>query len=176
MRHSTRKDVEVLSLPSSVLTAHLLLLQSVCVCGMVMAERGWVEITLLNLLCCLQSLLRVSMATHSLGNPPSKSRWSDDAVVCLCQVCSSPLCEPVGLLPSDGVKQIYGSVVHRLNKTPSNDCKNSKWLTCKELLFISNETLKLCSCDYLKICVKLLQDAQYSLRVARWIPFQRHFL
>lgn len=49
----------------------------VCVCRMLVAERGRVEITLLNLLCCLQleSPLRVSMATHSLGNPPPSSRW-----------------------------------------------------------------------------------------------------
>lgn len=87
------------------------------VCRMVVAESGWVEITLLSLLCCLQSMLRVSMATHSLENPPSKSRWSDDAVVCVCQVCSSPLCEPVCLVclfPSEQIKQIHGFVVHKL--------------------------------------------------------------
>lgn len=63
-----------------------------CLCGMmvVMAGRGRAEITLLNLLVlfALESRPRVSMATQSLGNPPSSSRWADDAVVCLCHVRS----------------------------------------------------------------------------------------
>lgn len=112
------KDAELLS-PFALPCPHTSsLTASECrVCRMVVAESGWVEITLLNLLCCLQSMLRVSMATHSLENPPSKSRWSDDAVVCVCQVCSSPLCEPVCLVclfPSERIKQIHGLVVHKL--------------------------------------------------------------
>ena len=64
----------------------------------------------------LDSPLRVSMATHSLGNPPSSSRWGDDAAVCLHQSCGSPPCEPAcvvyGVVPRDGVRQINGSVMH----------------------------------------------------------------
>lgn len=62
--------------------------------SMAEAERGRGEITPLNLLCRLCAR-RVSMATHSLRNPPSSSRWGDDAAGCLRQVWRSPRCKPV---------------------------------------------------------------------------------
>lgn len=78
----------------------------------------------------LESVSRVSMATHSLGNPPSSSRWGDDAAACLCRVSCSPLCEPiqvVHLFPSDGAEQMMLQKCHALseNKMPPDCCRES---------------------------------------------------
>lgn len=96
------------------------------------AERGWVEITLLNLLCCFRwRVSRVSMATHGLGNPPSSSRWGDDAAACLCRASCSPLCEPIHvvyLFPSDGAEQMMMQKCHALSESKMPpDCCGGSW-------------------------------------------------
>lgn len=108
------------ALPASVLTPHVM---SFCFRVLRVWDGGgrkgvsWNNAAQPPVLLAVESPLRVSMATHSLGNPPSSSRWGDDAVVCLCQMCKSPLCEPVCVVyvfPSDGEKQINDSVMHKL--------------------------------------------------------------
>lgn len=124
---------------------------------MVAAEKGvsWNNTAQPSVLFAQHSPLWVSMATHSLGNPPSSSRWGDDAVVCLCQVCSSPslwisprsLC--VSKRRSEACERL--SSCTSSNKTPPSDCGESRFTHLwKGSIFIANEAhaLKLSCCGY----------------------------
>lgn len=87
---------------------------------------SWNNTTQPSALFVMESVLRVSMATPSLGNAPSLSRWGDDAAACLWQIYCSPLCELThSLFPSDGAQQKYHALSQ--NKMHPNSCRETQF-------------------------------------------------